>query len=48
VTSSGILTQIPPQAGAEVVSALRTWLYAPYRVDGAARAACFVISFRVK
>jgi hypothetical protein len=48
VTSSGTLTTLPPQAGAEIVSALRTWQYTPYRVDGAARAACFVISFRVK
>jgi serine/threonine protein kinase len=48
VTSAAVLTQLPPEAGAEIVGALRTWLYAPYRMDGAARAACFVIAFRVK
>jgi serine/threonine protein kinase len=48
VTSAGMLTMLPPAAGAEIVSALRTWQYTPYRVDGAARAACFGISFRVK
>jgi hypothetical protein len=48
VTSATIIGPVPPEAGAEIVDTLRTWQYAPYRVDSAARAACFVVSFRVK
>jgi len=48
VTTAGTVTQLPADVGAEIVGALRTWQYAPYRVDGIARAACFVVSFRVK
>jgi hypothetical protein len=48
VTSSSILTPLAPNAGAEIVDALRTWQYTPYQSNGAARPACFVVSFRVK
>jgi serine/threonine protein kinase len=48
VTSSSILTPLAPNAGAEIMDALRTWQYTPYQPDGVARPACFVVQFRVK
>jgi serine/threonine protein kinase len=42
VTSSDVLTELPARAMAGIADALRTWHYAPYKVKGAARPACFI------
>jgi hypothetical protein len=47
VTASTVLTELPARAATEIADALRTWRYAPYKVHGVARAACFVDSVRV-
>jgi hypothetical protein len=48
VTSPEVLTQLPAPAAVEIADALRSWRYTPYKVDGVARAACFVVPVRVK
>jgi serine/threonine protein kinase len=48
VTSSEVLTELPATTAAEIVAALRSWRYTPYKVDGVARAACFIMTFRTR
>jgi len=48
VTSSEVLTELPVAAAAEIATALRSWRYTPYKVDGVARAACFITTFRTR
>jgi len=46
ISSAEILTPLDPGIATEIVEVLRTWIYAPYTVDGTARAACFPLTFR--
>ena len=47
VTASTVLSELAPRTAAEIEDALHAWRYAPYKVHGVARAACFVESVRV-
>ncbi len=48
VTSATIINKLEHHANADLVDAIRTWRYAPYKQHGSPLAACFVVSFRVK
>jgi hypothetical protein len=48
VTSADMLTKIERRSAADLVDAIRTWQYAPYKQSGVPTPACFAISFRVK
>lgn len=48
VTSPEVLTELPAATAAEIADALRSWRYTPYKVDGVARAACFIVTFRAR
>jgi hypothetical protein len=45
VTAAHVITALDTQAATEVVTALRSWRYAPYQADGAAQAVCFDTTF---
>ncbi|HEU4734033.1 MAG TPA: PEGA domain-containing protein, partial [Kofleriaceae bacterium] len=47
VTSAEIVEKIPAAAAAEILGALHTWLYTPYRAGGITRAVCFVVPLHV-
>ncbi|MCX5742398.1 MAG: serine/threonine protein kinase [Proteobacteria bacterium] len=46
VTTVDPITRLERHAAADLVDAMRTWRYAPYKHDGAPVAACFVVSFK--
>ena len=48
VTSADMITKIERHAAADLVDAIKTWQYAPYKLSGVPTPACFAISFRVK
>jgi serine/threonine protein kinase len=48
VTSADIITKIERRSASDLVDAIRTWQYAPYKQSGVPTPACFAISFRVK
>jgi len=48
VTSSEVLTTLQPRAAMDIADAQRAWRYAPYKVNGTARAACFIGTFRLR
>jgi len=48
VVTSEVLTRLPSHTAVDVANALRSWRYAPYQVDGAARAACFIATIRTR
>ena len=48
VNTAELLTPVASDPASEILGALRAWRYAPYKLDGAARAACFAVAFRVK
>jgi len=48
VIDVSVLTKLDRQASGELAGALKTWSYAPYKRDGAAVNACFVVTLRVK
>ena len=48
VMTSDVLTPMQPPAAAEILDVLRGWRYAPYKANGVARAACFVVTFPSK
>ncbi|TMQ19418.1 MAG: hypothetical protein E6J90_18275 [Deltaproteobacteria bacterium] len=48
VTTAAVTTPVAAATATEITDALQTWRYAPYSSDGAPRAACFSLTFRVK
>ena len=48
VTAADIITKIERRSAADLVDAIRTWQYAPYKQSGVPTPACFAISFRVR
>jgi hypothetical protein len=48
VMTADLITKMDRRAQAELVDAIRTWTYAPYKKNGTAWPACFVVSFRVR
>ena len=48
VIDVSVLTKLDRQASGELAEALKAWSYAPYKRDGAAVNACFVVTLRVK
>jgi hypothetical protein len=48
VTSVDILTKLERHTSSDLAATMRSWRYAPYKHNGTAIAACFVVSFRVK
>ncbi|CAN5708700.1 hypothetical protein BH11MYX3_BH11MYX3_31760 [soil metagenome] len=48
VSSAEMLTKIERRAASDLVEAIRSWKYAPYKQSGIPTSACFAISFRVK
>ena len=47
VGSVAMLTRIDATLAAEIGATIRRWRYAPYKQNGSAVAACFVVSFRM-
>ncbi len=48
VTSADMITKIERRSASDLVDAIRTWQYAPYKQSGVPTPACFAISFRVR
>jgi hypothetical protein len=48
VIDVSVLTKLDRQAQTDLADALEAWSYAPYKRDGAAVNACFVVTLRVK
>jgi serine/threonine protein kinase len=48
VTSADIVTKVPSRVATDLAASLRSWRYAPHKINGAAVSACFVVTFRVK
>ncbi len=48
VSSADIITKIERRSAEDLVDAIRTWQYAPYKQSGIPTPACFAISFRVR
>lgn len=48
VASADIITKIERRSAVDLVDAIRTWQYAPYKQSGVPTPACFAISFRVR
>ncbi len=48
VASADMLSKIERRAASDLVDAIRTWKYAPYKQSGIPTPACFAISFRVR
>jgi hypothetical protein len=48
VTSVDILTKLDRIAKQDLIDGLLSWHYAPYKKDGTAVPACFVVTLRVK
>ncbi len=48
VTAADIITKIERRSAADLVDAIRSWQYAPYKQSGVPTPACFAISFRVR
>ena len=48
VTSADMITKIERRSATDLVDAIRTWQYAPYKQSGVPTPACFAISFRVR
>jgi hypothetical protein len=48
VSSAELLTKLERHAVSDLVDAIRTWRYAPYKASGTPVAACFVVTLRVK
>jgi serine/threonine protein kinase len=48
VTSAQVMSKIPDDLKAKLVTAIKQWRYTPYKQGGAAVPACFVASFRSK
>jgi hypothetical protein len=48
VKTAELLTPVASDPASEILGALREWRYAPYKLDGAAHAACFAVAFRLK
>lgn len=48
VSSAQMITKTDRSVSSELVAAIESWKYVPYKVGGTAMPACFVVSFRVK
>ncbi len=48
VASADMLTRIERRPASDLIEAIRSWKYAPYKQSGIPTPACFAISFRVK
>jgi len=48
VTSAYAITKIEHHAAEDLADVLKTWRYAPYKLNGKSNAACFAVSFRIK
>jgi serine/threonine protein kinase len=48
VTTVNVLTKLDRQAASDLADAVKAWAYAPYKKDGTAVAACFVLAMRVR
>jgi len=48
VTGADMITKIERRSAEDLVDAIKTWQYAPYKQSGVPTPACFAISFRVK
>ncbi|HEX5063425.1 MAG TPA: protein kinase [Kofleriaceae bacterium] len=48
VSSATILSKVQPRVANDLGETLRTWRYAPHKVNGQAVPACFVVSFKAK
>jgi serine/threonine protein kinase len=47
VTAAEVISRIDPRAASDIIAAISTWEYAPYKRNNVALAACFVVRFRV-
>ncbi|MGE5184345.1 MAG: protein kinase domain-containing protein [Acidobacteriota bacterium] len=47
VAAAEVLTRVDRRTASELVDAIRTWKYTPYRSGGAAVPACFSVPFRI-
>jgi hypothetical protein len=48
VTIAEMVTSLDAGIAAQILEALHTWQYEPYRVGGVAQPACFTVTFRAK
>ena len=48
VSSVEVITKLDSRVAADILRALHTWQYAPYKLNGTPTAACFVVSFKLK
>ncbi len=48
ITDVAMMTKLERMTALDLARGIRTWTYAPYKDNGVAVAACFVVSFKVK
>ena len=48
IGSVAMLTKLDRRVAENLQDALKSWRYAPYKKNGAASAACFVVTFKAK
>jgi glucose dehydrogenase len=48
VSDVTMMTKLERMTALDLARGIRTWTYAPYKENGLAVAACFVVSFKVK
>ncbi len=48
ITDVAMMTKLERMTALDLARGIRTWTYAPYKENGVAVAACFVVSFKVK